>query len=200
MSMMNNKTTGKRPNTSDSPFAGSKRRRTISPVKEPQEVNPRPYRPKLHDIVVRDFGLEHGVFVGWIEKCWKEDKYEPQPLWRVRYEDGDVDDFSLEELQKYAQTDIYGQHFGQFYKVAFPPIKALGVVMAPHATTSPKDSTSDRGGVDAEKIRREKSVVVKTKDVCVGRGLLTRFDEVRVISFRSALSNLPFNENVKALT
>ena len=72
-------------------------------------------------------------------------------------------------------------------------------MVAPHATTSPKDSTSDRGGVDAEKIRREKSVVVKTKDVCVGRGLLTRFDEVRVISFRSELSNLPFKENVNAL-
>ena len=199
MSMMNSKTTGKRPNNSDSPFAASKRRRTVSPIKEPQEGTTRSYRPKLHDIVVRDFGLEHGVFVGWIEKCWEEDKHDPQPLWRVKYEDGDVDDFNLEELQKYVQTDTYGQHFGQFYSVAFPPIKALGVVIAPHATNTPKDSSSDHGGVEAEKIRREKSVVVKTKDACVGRGLLTRFDEVRVISFRSELSNLPFKENVNAL-
>ena len=141
MSMMNSKTTGKRPNNSDSPFAASKRRRTVSPIKEPQEGTTRSYRPKLHDIVVRDFGLEHGVFVGWIEKCWEEDKHDPQPLWRVKYEDGDVDDFNLEELQKYVQTDTYGQHFGQFYSVAFPPIKALGVVIAPHATNTPKDSS-----------------------------------------------------------
>ena len=53
-------------------------------------------------------------------------------------------------------------------------------------------------GVGSGKIRRDEvQEVVKTKDLCVGRGLLTRFDEVQDSQFRAV--KFAFIDNVDAL-
>ena len=145
--------------------------------------------PQINSIIVRDFGGT--MFVGWINQF-----FEKEQMWEVIYEDGDKEDLNRKELLRYLQPDI-NQHFGEFYKVTFPANEALGVVMAPKPNEEKGQNGVNNKETTSDGIQR--SIVVKTKSLCIGRGLLTKFDEVSIVAMKPETRNKSFKEIVGLL-
>ena len=176
----------------------TKRRRTSPNINATSFQSPTTFNPIIHSIIVRDFGPPHGKFVGWIQRYFEKEK-----LWQVMYEDGDTEDLNRTELEKYLLPED-NQYFGEFYKVTFPANEALGVVIAPNSDKTARNNnnnkeTNNANTTEANDNVKPKSVVVKTKPFCIGRGVLTKFDEVALVNMDSSSRNLTFTDIVNLL-